>query len=163
MRLYKIVLVAVFTVAVSFSNSAFALNLSVIGPCDQRSQLTAYVDLELKQEVTLGDLTVKVLNANRIPFKGDVDGIAQIFDSPMGIDAKEILNSTQMRAYGWCVHVDNEEPADMPDKVVITDRVKNIIWFYAYSLYSNGTWMDYCTPSWKVHSIKYCKILKSTK
>ena len=88
MRLYKIVLVAVFMVAVSFSNSAFALNLSVIGPCDQRPQLTAYVDLELKQEVTLGDLTVKVLNANRIPFKGDVGGIAQIFDSPVGIDAK---------------------------------------------------------------------------
>ena len=151
------------TLLVSYENFAYALVVSVVGPCDQEPQLVVYVDLKDKEEVTLGDLTVKVLNANRIPFKGDAAGIAQIYDSPIGQAAKETLSSTEMRAYGWCVHVDNDEPAEMPDQVIITESVKKIIWFYAYSLYDNGVWKDYCTPSWKVHTLNYCKIKKSIK
>ncbi len=144
-------------------NFAHAVSVEVIGPCDQKPQLSTIVTLAENEEVTLGDLTVKVLNENRIPFKGNAQGIAQIEDSPIGKDAIEILNSTQMRAYGWCVHVDDDEPAEMPDQVMLTANVKKIIWFYAYSLYDSGDWKDYCTPSWKVHSINYCKNKKSTE
>ena len=137
------------------SQNLYAVEVEVVGPCDPKPALEVYV--ELKNEITLGDLTVKVLNDHRIPFKGDAQGIAQIDDSPIGNDAIEPLSSTEMRAYGWCVHVDDEEPAEMPDKVIITQKVKKISWFYAYSLYDNGAWKDYCTPSWKVHSLKYCQ------
>jgi len=142
-----------------YINSTYALTLSVVGPCDQAPLLEVVEEIknEVTPEITLGDLTVKVLNDHRIPFKGGAQGIAQIFDSPIGFDAIEVLNSKQMRAYGWCVHVDNSEPAEMPDQVIITDQVKNIYWFYAYSLNDNGEWKDYCTPSWKVRSLKYCQ------
>ena len=44
-----------------------------------------------------------------------------------------------------------------PDQVIIDKQVKSIYWFYAYSLYDSGEWKDYCTPSWKVHSLNYCQ------
>ena len=131
--------------------------MEVVGPCEMEPQLKMQVELKENESVTLGDLTVKVLTANGIPFKGSAEGIAQIYDSPLGKDAIEALTSTQMRAYGWCVHVDDEEPAEMPDRIAITAAVKKILWFYAYSLFDDGVWKDYCTPSWKVHSIHYCK------
>jgi len=140
---------------VCLTKSASALEVEVVGPCDPKPALEVYVDL--KEEITLGDLTVKVLNDNRVPFKGDAQGIAQIYDSPVGRDSVEILSSTKMRAYGWCVHLDDEEPGEMPDQVKVTQKVKKISWFYAYSLNDSGEWKDYCTPSWKVHSLKYCQ------
>ncbi|MEQ1721648.1 MAG: hypothetical protein ABL930_00640 [Pseudobdellovibrio sp.] len=145
------------------TKSTYALQMSVVGPCDQQPAHAVHVDLKDKEEVTLGDLTVKVLNTSGVPFKGDAQGIAQIYDSPLGNDAIEVLSSTQLRAYGWCVHVDNNEPAEMPDKVVITSQVQKITWFYAYSLYDGGDWKEYCTPSWKVHSLNYCQKSQSNK
>lgn len=157
MRIGKIVKLVIVTLLMNFAFTAKAVEVEVVGPCKMEPQLNSLVDLKENESVTLGDLTVKVLNANGIPFLGSAQGIAQIFDSPMGKDAIETLSSTQMRAYGWCVHVDNDEPADMPDQVIITAAVKKILWFYAYSFYDNGVWKDYCTPSWKVHSLNYCK------
>lgn len=151
-RISSLILVAGLVCLV---NKAYALEVEVVGPCDPKPALEVYVDL--KEEITLGDLTVKVLNDNRVPYKGDTQGIAQIYDSPMGRDAIEILSSTTMRAYGWCVHLDDKEPAEMPDQVKVLPRVKKISWFYAYSLQDNGVWKDYCTPSWKVRSLRYCQ------
>ncbi|MBY0553179.1 hypothetical protein K2P97_01535 [bacterium] len=145
------------------SKSTYALEMSVVGPCDQQPKLEVYVDIKDKEEVTLGDLTVKVLNSRGVPFKGDASGIAQIYDSPLGDEAIEVLSPSILRAYGWCVHVDNDEPAEMPDKVVITSQVSKITWFYAYSLYDKGEWKDYCTPSWKVRSLNYCQKPQSNK
>ena len=136
---------------------AEALQVDLIGPCDQAALFSTDVDLKNQDVVTLGDLTVKVLNENQIPFKGSAQGISQIYDTPIGDQALEVLNSTQMRAYGWCVHVDSDEPYEMPDKVLITNAVKKITWFYAYSFFDNGTWKDYCTAAWKERSLNYCK------
>lgn len=140
-----------------FINYAEALQIDLIGPCDQATSFSVVVDLKNQDIVSLGDLTVKVLNENQIPYKGSAQGVSQIYNSPIGDQALEVLNATQMRAYGWCVHVDDNEPYEMPDKVMITSAVKKITWFYAYSFYDNGTWKDYCTPAWKEHSLGYCK------
>lgn len=163
MRVDKIVKFVIVVILMNSAVTAKAVEVEVVGPCHVEPQLNSFVELKENESVTLGDLTVKVLHANGIPFKGDARGIAQIFDSPIGKDAIETLSSTQMRAYGWCVHVDNEEPAEMPDQVIISTEVKKILWFYAYSFYDNGVWKDYCTPSWKVHSLNYCKSKKSVK
>lgn len=156
-------LVRVIVIVLLMTKSIYALEVSVVGPCDQAAMLEVYVDLNDKEEVTLGDLTVKVLTARGVPFKGDAGGIAQIYDSPIGDEAIEVLNPSSLRAYGWCVHVDNYEPAEMPDEVVITSQVQKITWFYAYSLYDGGNWKDYCTPSWKVRSLNYCQKPHSNK
>ncbi len=136
------------------SETIYAVEFEVVGPCDPKPRLEVYV--EIKNIITLGDLTVNVLNDSRVPFKGDVSGIAQIENSPIGLEAVEFLNPMRYRAYGWCVHVDNFEPGDMPNQVEITEGTKKISWFYAYSLSDNGVWKDYCTPSWQVRSLAIC-------
>lgn len=163
MHVYKKVSLLTVLLLLGFRSSAFAAEVVIIGPCDQEPQISARVELKENEQTTLGDLTVKVLDEKGIPYKGGAQGIAQIYDSPMGRDAIEVLSSTQLRAYGWCVHIDDLEPAEMPDQVVVTAQVKKILWFYAYSLSDNGVWKDYCTPSWKVHSLNYCKSKKSAK
>ena len=140
----------------AFVNFAEALQVDIIGACDPAALLSTAVELKDDEAVTLGDLTVKVLNENHIPFKGSAEGISQIYDSPIGDHALEVLSPSQMRAYGWCVHVDNFEPYEMPDKVMITNRVQKITWFYAYSLYDAGDWKDFCTAAWKERSLPYC-------
>lgn len=142
----------------AFVNFAEALQMDIIGACDPAALLSTAVELKDDEAVTLGDLTIRVLNQNHIPFKGSAEGISQIFDLPTGDQALEVLSHSQMRAYGWCVHVDADEPDKMPDKVVITNKVQKITWFYAYSLYDAGDWKDFCTAAWKKRSLPYCLI-----
>ncbi len=146
-------------VVLCFAGQAFALDFEVIGPCDEKPRLETSV--EIQDKTNLGDVTVKVLNDNKIAFKGDAAGIAQIEDSPVGRDAVEMLSSTEFRAYGWCVHIDNTEPAEMPDQVEVNSSTKKVTWFYAYSLFDGSDWTDYCTPSWKVRSLDICKSQKA--
>ena len=141
----------------AFVNFAQALQMDIIGACDPVALLSTSVELKDNEATTLGDLTVKVLNQNHIPFKGSAEGISQIYDSPTGDQALEVLSTSQMRAYGWCVHVDQDEPYEMPDKVIITNKVQKITWFYAYSFYDAGDWKDFCTAAWKERSLPYCK------
>lgn len=154
-RFLKVNRFGLLTVVVCFTKLTYAVEFEVVGPCDPKPRLD--VSVNIKNEITLGDLTIELLNTNGIPYKGDAAGIAQIDDSPIGRDAIEVLSPTQYRAYGWCVHVDNFEPGEMPDKVQITPLTEKISWFYAYSLYDSGEWKDYCIPSWKVRSLNYCK------
>lgn len=133
----------------------YAVQFEVVGPCDPQPRLEVYVDVQ--NEITLGDLTIKVLDSHQLPYKGDRRGIAQIENSPIGRDAVEIISPTQYRAYGWCFHVDGFEPAEMPDQIQVTKGTKKIKWFYASSLYDNGEWKDYCIPSYKTPTFKFCK------
>lgn len=148
--------VSLMAVVCLVTETTYALQFEVVGPCDPKPRLEVYVDI--KNKITVGDLTVNLLNANRIPFKGDAAGIAQIENSPIGRDAIEVLNPNKYRAYGWCIHIDGFEPGDMPDQINITESTKKISWFYAFSLFDNGEWKNYCTPSWQVHSLAICNL-----
>lgn len=132
----------------------YALTFEVIGPCDEKPFFTSTTTLK---NVNLGHLTVSVLNKHSIPYTGDQTGIGSIAASPTGDDALEVVSETTLRAYGWCVEVDGFQPDVMPDQVMITESVKHIKWFYAFSLYESGQWTQYCTPSYTVKSPKICK------
>lgn len=136
-----------------FVGPAQAANLKIIGPCQEQALHQLQVP---SQATTLGDLTVKALAENRIPFQGDRTGIKSIENSPVGDEALEILSDSQMRAYGWCVSVNGVEPGVMPDEVPLRGD-EDIVWFYAYTLYDRGTWKDVCTPSYKNHSLPVCQ------
>ena len=133
----------------------YAVEFEVVGPCDPKPRLEVYVDVQ--NEITLGDLTIKVLDSHQLPYKGDRRGIAQIENSPIGRDAVEMISPTQYRAYGWCFHVDGFEPAEMPDQIQVNKGTKKIKWFYASSLFDNGEWKDYCIPSYKTPTFKFCQ------
>jgi len=138
-----------------FSSSALALDFTVIGPCSQKP--IAQTQVPVTSATNLGDLTVSTLNLLKVPFTGDRSGISSIANSPRGDDALEVLSDTQMRAYGWCVEIDGNQPAEMPDEVPVTTATQSVTWFYAYSLYDTGVWKDYCTPAWVKHSLAVCQ------
>ncbi len=148
---------AVLIAVIIFIQDVQALQFDVVGACHSGSVFSTAVKIPDEKKISLGDLTVKMFVENEIPFRGSAQGISQIYDSPVGDQALEVLSSAQMRAYGWCVHVDDNEPSEMPDQVIITSIVKKVTWFYAYSFYDEGVWKDYCTASWKEHSLAYCK------
>ena len=143
-----------FILALLFPFQVYALTFEVIGPC---SETPIYQTSTTMHNTNLGFLTEFVLKKGEIPYTGDQAGIGSIANSPVGDQALEVLSDTTMRAYGWCVEVDGFQPDVMPDKVMISDSVKHIRWFYAFSLYEAGEWTQYCTPSYLVKSAQMCK------
>ncbi|MGZ5279863.1 MAG: hypothetical protein ACXWC9_07975 [Pseudobdellovibrionaceae bacterium] len=146
----KIILTFIFL----FCGLAHGARLKVIGPCSADPLFET--ETSLQPGTTLGDWTIDLLIKNQIPHKGDRSGIQSILNSPVGDDSFEILSDTQMRAYGWCVSVNNEQPGLMPDQVILNDPQSEVVWFYAYSLYNRGDWKDMCTPSHQVKSSFIC-------
>ena len=143
-----------FILALFIPFQVYALTFEVIGPC---AETPIYQMSTTMHNTNLGFLTEFVLKKGEIPYTGDQTGIGSIANSPVGDQALEVLSDTTMRAYGWCVEVDGFQPDVMPDKVMISDSVKHIRWFYAFSLYEAGEWTQYCTPSYLVKSAQMCK------
>ncbi|AZZ37027.1 hypothetical protein CIK05_09555 [Bdellovibrio sp. qaytius] len=143
-----------FIFALLLPLQVYALTFEVIGPC---SDQPFYETSTTLKHTNLGHLTEFLLNKGSIPYTGDATGIGSINGSPVGDDALEVLSDSTMRAYGWCVEVDGVQPDVMPDKVMISENVKHIRWFYAFSLYVSGEWTQYCTPAHTVKSAQICK------
>ena len=108
----------ILTLTCFFVIESRASVVEVIGACDEKPQFVSENILH-DEKMTLGDLTIQVLEKNQIPFRGSREGIAAIFDSPTGDEAIEKVSEEEMRFYGWCVHVDGFEPGDMPDEVFL--------------------------------------------
>jgi hypothetical protein len=146
----KLILLSLLSLA-SLSQAA---HISIVGPCSPEPLLKQ--EISLKPRTSLGDWTIGALQKNNIPFDGNASGIRSIYNSPVGDAALEVLSDTEMRAYGWCVSVNGEQPDVMPDQVILTDPNSEVVWFYAYTLYDQGQWKDICTPSHLIHSRFIC-------
>lgn len=143
-----------FLILSLFALSASALQFSVTELCEEK----VFFQTELTpQNKTLGQLTVEILNLNKISFQGDASGIKSIAQSPVGDEALEVLSDFEMRAYGWCVAVDGKELDRMPDEVLITSATKEIKWFYAFAFYDRGEWKSFCTPAFRVKPSQICR------
>ncbi len=138
-----------------FQISSWASTIEVVGACSETSQFTSQNVLHDSTK-SLGDLTVEVFEQNQVPYRGSSRGIAQIFNSPTGDDAIEVLSDTEARYYGWCVHIDGLEPGLMPDQVLLLNTNSKITWFYAYALVSNNEWKEMCIPSYTIKPKKFC-------
>lgn len=132
---------------------AKALDFVVIGPCEEKPVLKTSI---ASQDVTLGELTVQVLTENKISFQGDRSGIKVIANSPAGDEALEVISDTQLKAYGWCVAIDGQQPGLMPDEVRLSADTKEVVWFYAYAFYDQGVWKSFCTPSYQNKPSQIC-------
>lgn len=135
--------------------SLFAANFEVIGPCSERPLLS--VEVNASSYETIGDLTIHQFNKNKVPFLGDERGINQIFNSPLGLDALEVISDTQMLAYGWCYSVDGVVSMEYPIDYYTDDKIKNVTWFYGYSRFDKTQWISMCEPSYKRKSAFICK------
>jgi len=127
-------------------SSLFAGEMTFQGPCEERPFLSSR---EVTAGASVGEMTIATLKKSQISFVGNVAGINSIMGTPIGDGAKEVISDTHMRAYGWCYEVDGFRPATMPDKIILKGT-ENIRWFFAYSNYQDGTWRDYCTPSYTI-------------
>lgn len=130
---------------VSFSVSA--VELSFIGPCSKTPVMTVDVSKNFKN---IGELTVKTLTKMNVPFIGSEEGLASIFNTPIGDGALEILSDHEMRAYGWCYSVDGVAPEIYPHEVPVTHKTKTITWHYGFARYYKGEWVTQCTPAYSV-------------
>lgn len=138
-----------------FSLTVQAVYFDVIGACSQKPQYAGSFITDTSESV--GKISVDIFEANQIPYIGSEEALAMIANSPMGLDAMEVLSDTKMRAYGWCFSVNGQIPELLASKVYLTSQDDYISWFYAYSTYDSGIWRDYCVPSYRLKSKQFCK------
>jgi hypothetical protein len=137
-------LVALFAASAS---QAYAITLQVMEICDERIHSQG----ELQGNgIDAGTLTVNFLTSAVIPFIGERRGINSILVTPTGDDAIELISDVSMRVYGWCYDVDGQIPELMPHEFVMTKESQIIRWFYAYSEYQSGKWLNYCEPVFRL-------------
>lgn len=122
----------------------FAVDIEFVGPCDSQPFLAK--NMPQVNTLSIGELTVKVLEESKIPFTGGDYGIIQISNSPIGDAAIEILGSEEMLAYGWCYEIDGVLQEIYPNEISVNDA-KKIRWFYGYAHYRSGHWIAQCLES----------------
>ena len=134
------------------SFSSMAATLEVIGACSKKPLLSIEGQNHFE---TVGDFTLHYFQKNRIPFQGNERGMNSIFNTPVGLDAMEVLSDTQMRSYGWCYRVNGKVPDVYADEIILNDG-DHIEWFFAYAWYDKG-WISMCNPAYEVKSPQFCK------
>lgn len=138
-----------------YGQVSFAVTYSFYNGCssEPRSRGALPVDIE---KVSVGELTIKLLNENKIPYLGTPTGLNSFYDSPVGLDALEAISDTKMRAYGPCFAVNGIIRPESPDKIYLDNQDSEVIWFLGYATYDSGVWKDYCIPSHKLRSKFIC-------
>ena len=128
--------------------------ISFIGPCSKEPIFERSFSLEKKSNV--GKLTIEILEAEGIPYLGTELGINSIFNTATGQEAIEIISDQEMLAYGWCYKVNDFEPGDYPNQVLI-EEADNLTWWFGYAHYKNGEWIAQCNPSYLRKSPVFCE------
>ena len=145
----------VLTLTLLCSLNVHAVSWKVYGACDDKPLYQGEVRANLQESV--GDLSVKLFEANGIPYVGAAEGFNSIAGTMTGLDAIEVVSDTELRAYGWCYTVNGQIPDQMPHEVKFAQQDARLDWFYAYSTNKNGEWMnDYCTPAYKIRAAQFC-------
>ena len=134
---------------------AHAITFEIVGPCDGTPFLQGTFKSDISESV--GKTTLDLLDFYGISYVGTENGIHSIQNSPIGDDAIEVLSETRLRAYGWCFSINGVIPDKLASMVNFQSASDHLRWFYAYSTYDNGVWVDYCKPSFKIKSQKICK------
>lgn len=131
-----------------------AVEISVTGPCETTPAYTNSFLADLNQ--SLGKISVDNFEKNNVPYLGNENGMHSILGMPYGDAALEILSDTKMRAYGLCFTVNGEVPESLSSETYLTKQSDKIHWFYAFSTYDQGVWVDYCVPANTVKSHQFC-------
>lgn len=148
----KTILALLFVIA---PFSANAITWKVIGACSETPLYQGTATADLNKSV--GDNTISIFEANKVNYTGVAEGISSVNDSPVGLDAVEVVSDTLMRAYGWCYSVNGKVPLVMPHKVSFTSQNDELVWFYAYSTNDKNQWIDMCVPGTNIKPDQFCK------
>ena len=138
------------------STNLFAAQITIQRPCSNESFVDFKYKLDGKSNV--GTETVRILNDLKVPFQGTERGMSSILNTPTGLNAMDVINDTEMLAYGWCYAVNGFEPGSYADEFEVS-KDDHIVWWYGYARYKDGQWITQCTPSVSRQDSVFCKSL----
>ncbi len=127
-----------------------ALKFEIIDSCSKKPVFETMVT---DSYPTVGKLSLEVLAKNNIQNLSSDYGISQLMNSPIGLDAMEILSDTLMRSHGWCYSVDGVVPELLMNELELTGSEEVITWFMGHSTYignpqtGEAIWEGQCVPS----------------
>lgn len=122
-------------------SQAFA-GLSVTSHDNTASYNYQFTDSDIGSNV--GELTIKMLEDNRLSYQGTEQGFNSILNSPTGLDAMVIISDSEMKAYGWCFEINGVIPEVYANEITINSTNDNVLWFWGYAHYKNGEWIAQC-------------------
>ncbi len=146
---------SVALLAVIFSFNAHAVSFNVVGACSEKSLFSGTFKTDITENV--GRISMDIFDFYKIPYVGTEYGMTSISNSPVGLDSMEVISDTKMRAYGWCFSINGVIPDVLASKAYVSAQNDVITWFYAYSTYDQGVWLDYCIPAHKIKAPQFCK------
>ena len=141
--------------AALLSFSAHALTIEFVGPCSHKPLISSQVSATAAKSV--GELTIATLERFRVPHAGAAQGLNTAFNTPIGMDAMEVISDVEMRSYGWCYAVDNAIPELFPNQIPLNSKMQKITWFYGFAHYYKGQWLSQCEAAWEVKPDFLCK------
>lgn len=134
--------------------NSFALDFNVYGPCSDKPLLSEKV--ELKADSNAGAVTIDLLNKFDIPYLGTEMGMNSIFNTPVGLDAMEIISDAKMRSHGWCYSINGEGPSVYPNEVYVGNE-DSITWYFCYISYDAGVWDSEYFPTYSIKPQQFCQ------
>lgn len=139
---------------IALAKTAKSATLKFVGPCSPKFIMKTNVTGEF---ANVGELTVATLKKFNIPFLGTEQGLNSAFNTPVGMDAMEIISDEEMRAYGWCYSVDGFAPEVFPHEIPMTPEIREITWTFGFAHYYRGNWITQCTPAHTVRPAFLCE------
>ena len=144
-----------FVLFLSTFSQVNAVEINFLGACSKIPLLSENVLFKPRQ--TVGEISLQVLDQHGIPYSGTAAGLNQVFATPVGLDAMEVISDNEMLAYGWCFEVDGKIPEVFADKIPVKKTTKLISWFYGYAHFLNGEWISQCEKAYLRPSPVFCR------
>ena len=142
-------------VAFLFSKVTLSATISIQNLCEDSVYAQAYIKADKIK--TAGDLTHAFFNQNSdIQHKITKVAVTQILNTPLDLDAYEIISDEEMFVYGWCYDVNGYNPDQLMSTYEISDQ-DHVTWTYGFSHYLRGEWLTYCTPAYTRNWKAICK------
>ena len=141
MKKITFTLVSIFTSCIS--SLAFGLQFEIK---DKQGQVLFVQDLAKVENTDVGAITYSTLIQAQTKgviktFVADEAGVASIENMSNDI---EVLNDTEMRAWGWCFSIDHIIPETLPAKTQLTGDEQKLTWYYGFAHYIQGEWVSQC-------------------
>ena len=128
-----------------WASRAAAVTITIQDPCAS----TPWIVDERHDAVgqSAGQVTIDTLNRHHLPFVGSDAGFSSINNTVTGDGALEVLSASEMKAYGWCYHINGDEPSVYANQIFIASEADTVTWFFGYAHYRDGLWIAMCVPT----------------
>lgn len=153
-QIYSAMLTILLLISFLYSFDAQAIHWEIYGPCSSKPIQAGkhLTDVQL----SIGEITIEILDYYKIPYAGTELNIASIDNSPTGLDSLEVLSDTEMRAYGWCYALNDVIPDTLPNHTYPHSQNDHLVWFYGYYTSKENVWSGPCMPSYDIKAEQFC-------